>query len=107
VEIADRVVKDYRNAYKPMAMATMPEMFQMYTVEQALLPQLKVKLHIINVDYYPVNEEALKQYATHGYEITNIHGTCHFPMIEDPNALNVALKQAIHKIEESVTPEVV
>ncbi len=106
-KIVDRVVKDYRKAYKPMGMATMPEMFDMYAVEQVLLPQLKVRLYLINVDYFPTNEELLKKYATHGYEVVNIPGTCHFPMIENPEALNTALHDAIHKIEASITPEVV
>ncbi|HTE32787.1 MAG TPA: alpha/beta hydrolase [Chryseolinea sp.] len=106
-EIADRVVQDYRNAYKPMGLAIMPDMFNAYTLEQALLPRLKVTLHLINVDYFPLNEAPLKEHVVNGYDVVTIHGTCHFPMLENPDALNDALDQQIHKIRESLTPVVV
>lgn len=95
---AERVVADYRNAFRPMGMAVMPEVFEMYRLEQELLPRLALKLHLINVEYIPTNEEPLSRLARKGYEVTRIAGTSHFPMIENPGAFNAALEQVIQKI---------
>ena len=96
--ITDRIVKDYRNAYQPMAIETTPEVFEMYTTEKRLLPQLKFKLYLINVDYIPTNEGLLKKYAGHGHEVFHMKGTCHYPMLEDPDGLNELLQKAVWKI---------
>jgi len=97
-EITNRVIKDYRNAYQPMGLETMPEVFNMFETEKKLLPLLRSKLFLINVDYIPTNEEPLKQYAVSGYEVLHIKGTCHFPMLENPKELNKLLEQTINKI---------
>jgi sigma-B regulation protein RsbQ len=97
-DISKRVINDYRKAYQPMAIETTPEIFTLFEVEKKLLPQLKLKLHLINVDYMPTNEVPLKQYAGNGYEVLHLKGTCHFPMLENPNDLNKLLEQTIRKI---------
>jgi pimeloyl-ACP methyl ester carboxylesterase len=97
-DLAARVVGDYRNAYRPMGLAIVPEIFEMDRVELDLLPRLALKLHLINVEYMPTDEEPLKRHARNGYEVTRIPGTCHFPMLENPDALNAALDQVIRKI---------
>jgi pimeloyl-ACP methyl ester carboxylesterase len=99
-EISKRVINDYRNAYQPMGIATMPQVFNMFQTEKELLPKLKLKLYLINVDYMPTNEEPLKQYAGNGYEVLHMEGTCHFPMIENPGELNRLLQQCIQKISK-------
>ncbi len=99
-EISNRVVNDYRNAYQPMAIETTPEIFKLFEIEKKLLPQLKLKLYLINVDYTPTNEEPLKQYAAGGYEVLHMKGTCHFPMLENPDELNKLLQQTIEKISK-------
>ena len=96
--ITDRVIKDYRNAYRPMGIETTPEVFNMFETEKKLLPRLKFKLYLVNVDYMPTNEVALKEHASHGYEILHMKGTSHFPMLENPDKLNKLIKQAIYKI---------
>ena len=100
-EITNQVVKDYRNAYQPMAIETTPEIFYMFKTEKELLPQLKFKLYLINVDYMPTNEEPLKKYAGEGYDLMHMKGTCHFPMLENPKVLNELLEKTIHKISKS------
>ena len=98
IEITNRVVKDFRNAYQPMAIETTPEIFKLFETEKRLLPQLKLKLYLINVDYMPTNEEPLKQYAGNGYEVLHMKGTCHYPMLENPDDLNKLLQQTIAEI---------
>ncbi|MEO5997516.1 MAG: alpha/beta hydrolase [Chitinophagaceae bacterium] len=96
--ITNRIIKDYRNAYKPMSIEITPEVFEMYATEKRLLPQLRFKLYLVNVDYMPTNDELLTKYAGHGHEVFHMKGTCHFPMLEDPNGLNELLQKAINKI---------
>lgn len=84
IEITNQVVKDYRNAYQPMGIELMSEIFTLFDVEKKILPQLKLKVYLINVDYMPTDEEPLKQYAGSGYEVLHLKGTCHYPMLENP-----------------------
>jgi sigma-B regulation protein RsbQ len=97
--IVGRVVNDYRNGYRPMGIAMMPQVFELFKEEQRLLPLLKFKLYLINVDYMPTNEEPLKKYATSGYEVLHMKGSCHYPMIEKPETFNKLLGNAIEKIQ--------
>ena len=97
-KISDKIVKAYRTAYQPMGIETTPEIFEFFKTEQRLLPKLPFKLFLINVDYTPTNEGALKKYASHGYELFHLKGTSHFPMLEDPEILNDLLQEAIKKI---------
>lgn len=96
--ISKKVVEAYRNANQPMGIATTPEIFDMYKVEQKLLPQLPFKLYLINVDYKPTNEAALQQYTVNGYEVLHMNGTSHFPMLESPAVLNNLLQEVIQEI---------
>lgn len=101
-EIRQRVVNDYRNAFEPMGLELMPAFFKMYELERELLPVTKFKLHLINVDYVPIDEEPLKLYAGHGFHVQHMNGTCHFPMLENPEKLNVLIGNALEKITRSV-----
>ncbi|AEI49803.1 alpha/beta fold hydrolase [Runella slithyformis] len=101
-DITDSVVKAYRNAYAPMGIPTMEQIFDIYTVEKKLLPLLNFKLYLINVDYLPTQEEPLKTYAKRGYSLAHMKGTSHFPMIEHPQKLNTLLESFIAEIEGKV-----
>lgn len=98
VEITNRIVTDFRHTYKPMALEIMGKFFDTYETEKELLPKLQYKLYLVNVDYFPTNEEPLKKYAGSGYEIIHIKGTSHYPMIETPQLLNEAIQKVIVKI---------
>jgi sigma-B regulation protein RsbQ len=101
IEITNRVVKDYRNANQPMGKEITSEIFNLlFETEKKLLPQLKFKLFLINVDYQPTDEKPLKQYVTSGYEVLHLKGTCHYPMLENPVELNRLLEQTIVKIKK-------
>ena len=96
--ITEKIVAAYRNAYQPMAIATTAEIFEMYKTEQNLLPDLKLPLYLISVDYMPVNEAPLKLFAGAGYEVSHMRGTSHYPMLENPELLNRLIEEAIHEI---------
>lgn len=96
--ITDKVVKAYREAYEPMGIPIMDQIFEMYQPEKKLLPELKYKLYLINVDYMPTNEEPLKRYAKSGYKVEHMQGTSHYPMLENPQRLNELLQICIIEI---------
>ncbi len=96
--IVKRVVQDYRNAYQPMARSIAPEIFELYKTERRLIPKLRLKLHLINVDYIPTDEAPLKKFASSGYDIRHMKGTCHYPMLENPQTLNKLLRETIEEI---------
>jgi sigma-B regulation protein RsbQ len=100
--ITERVVSAYRDAYRPMGQAIMPTVFAMYGMERVLMPILGNRLFLINVDYVPTNEDTLAQYARNGFEVIRIPGTCHFPMLENPETLNAALEQVLGKIRREI-----
>ncbi len=97
--ISGRVVSDYRNMDKSIGFSLISDAFSYYGRERDLMKQLKHKMYLINVDYYPTNEELVKKYAASGCEIIQIKGTCHFPMIENPNEFNLLLQETIIKNE--------
>ncbi len=97
--VIDRVVADYRDTGAEMSLQILEQVFNsIYLKEQEFLPQLPFKMYLINVNYIPTNEEPLKQYLKHGYEIVHLKGTSHFPMIENGGAFNKALEKVIDKI---------
>ena len=96
--ITERVAKDFRNAYQPMGRELMPEFFELYKRERKLLPKIRLKLRLINVDYTPTDEAPLKKYCSSGYAIHRIKGSSHYPMLENPQELNRLLRQAIEEI---------
>lgn len=96
--ISERIIKDYRNFNPQIGTALLKSSFNYYAREKELLQKLEVKLYLINVDYLPTHEELLKMYAHSGYEILPIQGTCHYPMIENPEEFNHLLEKVILKI---------
>jgi len=103
--ITEAVVNNYRHANQQMAIATTPEIFSIYQAEKELLPKLRFKLYLINVDYIPTNEAPLRQYAGSGYEVFHMKGTSHFPMLENSPVLNKLLYEAIQEIAVDIMHE--
>jgi sigma-B regulation protein RsbQ len=96
--ISERIIKDYREFDPQVGIALLKSSFSYYNRERELMQKLGVKLFLINIDYFPTNEELLKLYAHSGYEIFRLQGTCHYPMIEEPDAFNQLLKEIVLKI---------
>ena len=94
-EIRQRLINDYRNFNKEWGVKIISSSFSYYLRERELLQQLTFKLYLINVDYFPMNEAPLKIYPKSGYEVFNIHGSCHYPMIEVPSEFNLILYKII------------
>jgi len=101
-EITERIVKAYREAYEPMGIESSEDGFNYYERERDLLQHLPVKMHLINVNYVPTNTQALDQYAAKSYELIQMRGTSHFPMLESPRELNELLGEAIIRITKTM-----
>ncbi|MGN7885690.1 alpha/beta fold hydrolase [Dyadobacter endophyticus] len=99
--IVDKIVAAYRNSYEPMGQRTLPQFFTMDRIERAVLPSVKPRINLINVSYMPTNVAALEQNAVNGFALIEIAGTCHYPMLESPKALNEALDEVIDGVLEA------
>jgi len=97
--ISERVTGDYRNFTPRVGIAMLRSGFLYYSREREWLQNLKMKLYLINVDYFPTNETLLKQYANAGYEVRKVEGSCHYPMIENPEDFNRILGEIVSEIE--------
>jgi pimeloyl-ACP methyl ester carboxylesterase len=96
--IAGRVLADFRNTDKQMGIGLIANCFNYFDRERELMNLLKLKMYLVNVDYYPTNEHLLEKYAASGYGIITINGTCHYPMIENPMELNRALESVLEHL---------
>jgi len=96
--VAERVINDYKNFKPNVGRPLLVSNFNYHAREKELLQNLKLKLHLINVDYFPTNEELLKQNTGSGYELNEMKGTCHYPMIEYPGEFNELLDKVISGI---------
>lgn len=93
--LADRIVKQFRKMDKDPGIEIITAGFDSWERERELFPKLKLKVFLINVDYIPTNEDLLKKYAGGGFEVIHINGTCHYPMIENPEKFNEALEKVL------------
>ncbi len=100
-QIAERVINDYKNFKPNVGRPLLVSSFLYHDREKELLQNLKLKLHLINVDYFPTNEELLNQNTGSGYELTEMKGTCHYPMIEYPDVFNTNLEKVVSTIISS------
>ena len=99
--VAERVTKAYRDAEPDMGMKSIASTFGYAERESQMLQKLKLKVHLINVDYQPTNPDALRRFTTN-FDLHAIHGTSHFPMIENPEEFNQKLEKALSEIIEDV-----
>lgn len=103
-EAYERVLHDYQSADPRVAIAIFRNLFPAYDVTKDKLAQLPFPLRTIISDYSPFNEEALRRYAKNGYRVKTITNSGHFPMIEQPEAFNRALREFLQTIEEGAAP---
>jgi pimeloyl-ACP methyl ester carboxylesterase len=67
--------------------------------EVARLHQVKIKLYLINSDVHPADTTGLIRNKI-PYQLLYIHGTGHFPMIEDSKGFNLLLDKVIQDIKK-------
>ncbi|WP_147321961.1 alpha/beta fold hydrolase [Mucilaginibacter conchicola] len=93
--IKKRIINDVTHADTVIAVKNMEDD---WPDEAVLLKQLNKKLYLLNSDYDPTNESGLK--AKHlPYDLTYIHATGHFPMIEKPDEFNKLLSGILKRFK--------
>jgi sigma-B regulation protein RsbQ len=97
--IIDRVVSDYRKMDEKIGYDLISDSFTYSDREKELMTGLKYKMYLVNVGYSPTNEELLRKFAASGYELIPFKGSCHFPMIENPEEFNRILHDILVKIK--------
>ena len=100
-KIVSRLLKDYKEMNPNVGIPLLEYGFSYPSRETELLKRLELKLYSIHVDYTPTNEESLKKYLGDNYELHIINGTCHYPMLENPNQLNVTLEKILSVMNKS------
>jgi pimeloyl-ACP methyl ester carboxylesterase len=94
--IRERVKKDYKESNPEVAISSIENVFKYDEIKK--LPGLNYKLYLINSDGMATNVEGLKKYCKSSFEVLDIHGTGHFPMIEKPDEFNRLLQTVVYKI---------
>jgi pimeloyl-ACP methyl ester carboxylesterase len=95
--IQKRVLNDVTHADTAIAAASMEQGNSFDEI--AKLHQVKMKLYLINSDVHPADTTGLIRNKI-PYQLLYIHGTGHFPMIEDPADFNLLLEKVIQDIKK-------
>jgi pimeloyl-ACP methyl ester carboxylesterase len=97
-EIVEKVTDDMTSVPPSIAIPIIRSLISYNTIEREQMPKLGYKLVLVNSDNFPTNLDLLHQYAPR-FEVITIHGTGHYPMIENPTEFNARLQEAIWKVD--------
>jgi pimeloyl-ACP methyl ester carboxylesterase len=95
IEIKERVKTDFANSNAQIGYESLMNYIQFSITEAQILEKLNFNLNLINCDYYPTNENGLKNHCKNGYTIEMIAGSGHYPMIEKPDEFNSVLQKIL------------
>jgi sigma-B regulation protein RsbQ len=98
MQLADRLLNDYKKMNPVIGTKLLESGFNYPSRETELLRGLTLKLFLIHVNYSDTNEENLRQCLGNNYELHSMSGTCHYPMVENPQEFNKTLELIISKI---------
>ncbi len=98
-DLVDRLVTDYAKTNHEVGISIFQNMIGYSRREMNLLHGLPLKLYLIHVDYTPTNQEALGRYLGNDYSLHIMKGTCHYPMVENPDVFNQILAGIFLDIE--------
>ena len=98
-ELSTKIVTAFREMNAQVGIPLNENTFQYTQRETELLKGLQLKLYLINVNYFPTNEENLKKYIGNNYKLSTLNGTCHYPMLEIPNQFDSALEKVLSEIK--------
>jgi pimeloyl-ACP methyl ester carboxylesterase len=96
--IKERVKKDMTSGSERVSMNTFRNIIIYGQKESEKLPQLKLRLNLLNSDANPTDTAALAKYAGASYKVYPIPSTGHYPMIEKPGEFNTILSQILKDI---------
>ena len=95
VDIQKRLQSEFLKNDPELAVKIIEPLYKMDICEIAKL--VKVPVRAINSDYTPTNPDNNRKYLR-DYEFVTIHGTGHYPMLENPDAFNRALDEMLGEL---------
>jgi len=98
-ELTEKIILAFREINPKVGISLNQNSFNYTQRETELLKELPIKIHLINVNYLPTNEVNLKKHIDGKYELYTLNGTCHYPMLENPNDFNISLEKILSKIK--------
>jgi len=98
-EVKNRVKTDFANSNSVIAYETLMTQMQYSYADAQRLEQLNNKLYLINSDYFPTNNDGLKNHSKSGFQVETISATGHYPMIEKPTEFNLILDKVLTAIK--------
>lgn len=96
--VAERVMNNVFTADSVIAIQVLRELYKTSQDEQILMRGLSHRLRLIASDVVPVQADSLNRYCAKGFSLETIHGSGHYPMLEQPAAFNAALQRTIDAI---------
>ncbi|WP_321437661.1 alpha/beta hydrolase [uncultured Bacteroides sp.] len=97
-QLANKLIAAFRDMNPTVGIPVIEDCFRYSAREKELLKVLKLKLNLINVNYFPTDEDALKQYVGTNYTLSIMNGTCHYPMIENSAEFNALLDKLLLRL---------
>jgi pimeloyl-ACP methyl ester carboxylesterase len=97
-EYKDRVKSDFSNSDANIAYDSLMNYIKYLATEGQILEKLSFKLHLILCDYFPTNENGLKNHCRNGYKIEMIKESGHYPMIEKADEFNRLLEKTLSEL---------
>jgi len=95
--LREQLKTDFATSDSVSAIASLEALFAYAEKEPKQLAKLKQKLYLINSTDIPANWEGLIKTGV-TYEVFDIEGTGHYPMVEKPPVFNMLLEKALKKI---------
>ncbi|MGE5621252.1 MAG: alpha/beta fold hydrolase [archaeon] len=94
-DVRKRVTDDFVNSDEKVAIATLFDMSEYFKIMHERVSKLNYKLYLINSDFGPTNTQGLEKYCPKSFDVSYIHATGHYPMIEKPEEFNKLLELVI------------
>lgn len=88
-------MKDIYNADSLIAVTVLKSLSFFAQAEKARMQKLNHTLYLVNSDVMPVKMDSLNKYCIKGVEVSYVHNTGHYPMIEKPGEFNAVLQSII------------
>ncbi len=93
--VIERVMSDILKTDPKIAVGVLRALNFIAQTEKVMMKDLQHGLALVNSDAQPVYVDSLNAYCAKGVKVYPIPSTGHYPMIEKPDAFNIALQQAI------------
>lgn len=96
--ITKRVLSSFKNINPEVGIPLNIDFFHYNKREKELLNSLQKTLYLVNADYSPTDELALRKELNTSNDFYQIQCSCHYPMLETPAELNKTLSIIFEKI---------